>query len=486
LVQTAEVWGWWTERALVFKLSAMTALTIFEIQKKAYHSARSKNLEWRLEQLRILKSLVENEKEALLKALFQDLHKHPTEAELSEVLSTVLEIDHAAGLVKNWIQPNDVPTPARMMGTSSHIRPEPKGVVLILAPWNYPFYLVMAPLAAALAAGNHVIIKPSEHTPEVSSFIRKNIEKYFKPEIVSVVEGDSQVASELLKLPFDHIFFTGSTSVGKKVMAAASENLTSVTLELGGKSPTIIDQKFSLKAAADRILWGKFLNAGQTCVAPDYVCVPEDRKENFIAECVQKVQQMYPEKDSTGKSDMCRIVNKNHFNRLRRLFQQAIEQGAQVVTGGNFDEPSLMISPTILNNVSWNSEIMREEIFGPILPVLGYNDENFLIDRINRLGTPLALYVFTDNKTFKNLMLEEIPSGGACIGHNVVHLMNSNLPFGGKGPSGMGAYHGYRGFVEFSHMRAIMEQGPFTWTGMITPPYGKKAEWISKLNLHLT
>ncbi len=461
-------------------------IQVFKQHKTNNLRNRVKTLAWRLERLKKLRDLITEARSPLAEALQKDLKKHPTETELSEILSTIMELDHTVANLKNWMQPISVSTPARLMGTHSYVRLEPKGVVLILAPWNYPFHLIMTPLIAALAAGNTAILKPSELTPNVSSLVADLVAKYFSPDEVFVVQGDSKVAADLCELPFDHIFFTGSTAIGKKVMAAAATNLTPVTLELGGKSPAILDETYSIPNAAQKLMWAKFLNAGQTCVAPDFVCVPKSLTESFLGSCVKTLDSMFPAKNTASESDMCRVVSESHFKRLKKLFDDSIKMGARCVSGGVFDRDNLYISPTILENLSFDSPIMQEEIFGPILPVIAYSDFDSLAEQLLKQTTPLALYIFSNSDSFKEQALNSLPSGGVCLGHAIIQLMNANLPFGGVGHSGLGAYHGHSGFLELSHRRSVLDQGPLTWTQFVAPPYGKQADIISKLNLKIS
>ena len=359
-----------------------------------------------------------------------------------------------------------------MIGTQSWTIHEPKGVCLIISPWNYPINLTFGPLVSAIAAGNTAIIKPSEMTPHCSSLIKSIVEEVFEQDEVAVFEGDVQTSEQLLTLPFNHIFFTGSPAVGRIVMHAASEYLASVTLELGGKSPVIIDESANIKKAAKNLIWGKFSNNGQTCIAPDHIYVHENIMEEFVRCARAVIKQVYGEnvaQQQLGK-DYCRIVNDRHFTRLSNLLDDAKAKGGVIAEGGHVDADDRFISPTLLINVPDNADIMQQEIFGPLLPLIPYTNVKTVIDHINSQPKPLALYIFsTDNKQTEEI-LTNTSAGGSCINHSVVHFLHSNLPFGGVNNSGLGSAHGYYGFKAFSHERSILKDR-LSITHWLFPPY---------------
>lgn len=463
---------------------------IFKSQRENRWSMAATTASERIAMLERLRQAIIDRKEGLCAALFEDLRKHPAEVELTEYQTALVEIGHTIKHLRKWMRPTRVTTPITLTGTRSEVRYEPKGVVLIIAPWNYPFSLVINPLVAALSAGNCVVIKPSEKTPATSAYLADLVRSVFKEHEVAVVEGEVAESKALLDLPFDHFFFTGSTQVGKIVMEAASKHLASVTLELGGKSPVIVDQSADVKAAARRIVWGKFLNAGQTCVAPDYLFVHTSLYKPFLDEAKKALGALYGEDENSRKAstDFCRIVDDARFIHLSRLLDDAVARGAQVVVGGQTDRSQKYIAPTVLTNVDLKAEIMQEEIFGPILPVFEYSALDEPIQRIQSNGKPLALYVFSQDRQNIETILNRTSAGGTAINNVVVQLTNPNLPFGGVGESGLGNYHGPFGFKAFSHERAVMRQ---TWLDTfknLYPPYSPRVQrmldfvtkWVSR------
>lgn len=402
--------------------------------------------------------------------LFEDYRKHPSEVDLTEIYPITHEIKHVSRRLRGWMRKQRVATPLSMLGSSSHIRYEPKGVVLIVSPWNFPFNLTFGPLVSAIAAGNTVIIKPSEMTPKSSDLMKKIVAEVFEEDEVALVEGGVETATELLKLPFNHIFFTGAPSIGKIVMKAASENLSSVTLELGGKSPTIIDETANIEVAARRIAWGKYLNNGQICIAPDYVFVHESKKDQFIQAVKENVAKFYTE-DATQETSYSRIVNNRHFNRVKGMVDDAVEKGATVEFGAKFDGDQDYVSPTLMTDVSMESRLMTNEIFGPIMPVFSFNSIDEVIDEVNSREKPLALYIYSKSKRNINHVLANTRAGGSCVNHNAVHFFNSNLPFGGSNNSGIGKSHGRRGFEGFSNARGVLKQHVPNALEMLMPPY---------------
>ncbi len=452
---------------------------LFNLQRKSRWQVANTSCQARKQKLLLLKDEIKFRREDIKAALYQDFKKPYPESELTEIHTVLDEINFAVKNLKQWMKPKKVSTPIVLFGSKSIIQSEAKGVVLILAPWNYPFSLLMNPLVAAIAAGNCVIAKPSEKTPATAQILKDIIEKLFLPAEIAVVLGDAFVAEQLLELPFDHIFFTGSPRVGKKVMSAASKNLTSVTLELGGKSPVIIDKNVNLSDAVRKIAWGKFINGGQTCVAPDYLFVHNDVKSEFYNLMKMQIEQHYGEtSDQRYRSaDLARIIDQPAFKRL-----QSMLPGQNPMFSDHSLEVELYVPPTILKDVATNSLVMKEEIFGPVLPVLGYDDVNEAIDYINQQEKPLALYVFSNDNKFIEVVKNKTTSGGMAINHVVLHLTNPHLPFGGVGPSGMGSYHGIHGFKAFSHEKSILHQGNFTLTSLYFPPYHT---WLKKFAFKL-
>lgn len=456
---------------------------IFEQQKSNRWRIAKTSTKERLFKINKVKEAVLSRREELHQALFDDFKKNPGEVDLTEVHPTIAEINDVQKHLSRWMKPHRVKTPLTLLGTRSEIRYEPKGVVLILSPWNYPFQLLMSPLIAAIAAGNCVIAKPSSKVPHTAHFLKKLISDLFSENEVALIEGDASVADSLLELPFDHIFFTGSPFVGKKVMAQASKNLTPVTLELGGKSPVIIDESANLKEAAERIAWGKFVNAGQTCVAPDYLLIHENNKKEFVAELKKVVGKRYgaTEEARQKSPDFCRLVGPGHLKGLQSVLNESVNAGAVIELGGNSSEEGCYLAPTLLTNVQKDSPIMKEEIFGPILPVLTYKNLEEAIELIQGKEKPLALYIFSKNKDSIEDILKNTTAGGTCINNLVIHLANSNLPFGGVGNSGMGNYHGFFGFKTFSHERAVLKQGKIDLLKFFYPPYTKRVRKMIQL-----
>lgn len=448
---------------------------IFEAQKVQALKMRNSTSLLRIALLKKLLDWIKLNQEDIRRAVHADFKKPYPEIDISEIFVVTSEINHAIKHLDGWMKPKKVPTPMTMLGAKSHIQFEPKGTSLIIAPWNYPFNLAIGPLVSALAAGCTAIIKPSEMTPHCSALIRRLVEETFDKSLVAVFEGEIQVSQMLLAKPFDHIFFTGSPAVGKIIMKATAENLSSVTLELGGKSPTIIDQKADLKDAAEKVIYAKFLNCGQTCIAPDYVLVQESVKENFLNLLKEQIQEMYNPKQNgiENSKDYARLVNAKHLKRIKFLLSEAEMKGAVLFSGGNYNEPEEYFEPTIITNLKEDMEIMQEEIFGPILPVLGYSDLEEAITYINLKPKPLALYLFTNDKEAQKMVLKETSSGGAVINDCALHFLQNELPFGGVNSSGIGKAHGYHGFLAFSNEKSVMKQRVgMTSTKPLYPPYG--------------
>ncbi|MTI30019.1 aldehyde dehydrogenase family protein [Xanthovirga aplysinae] len=458
---------------------------VFQIQKSKMYHPPSFSLKERKDRLKRLHQAVLHYQKDIQEALYLDFQKNPGETDLSEILAITSEIKHSLRHLKKWMKPKRVSTPLSLFGSVSHIRQEPKGVVLIISPWNFPFNLTFGPLVSALAGGNRVILKPSEMTPHSSSLIKRIVKNTFTEEEVAVFEGDHTVAQALLEKPFDHIFFTGSPQVGKIVMGAAAKNLSSVTLELGGKSPVIIDHSADIKEAAQKICWGKFINNGQTCIAPDYILVHESKKEEFIENMRIFIEKAYGEEtDIISSNDYARIVNQNHFTRINHLLEEAIEKGAKVRFGGITKSSERFISPTLLDNVDLNSKVMQEEIFGPVLPIISYSDLEEALHLIQKKEKPLALYVYSKNRRNIRDILQNTSAGGSCVNDNVLHFFQLNLPFGGVNNSGIGKAHGFHGFQAFSNERGVLRQPTkFSAAKLMFPPYTKTVRKLIELTI---
>ena len=421
-------------------------------QREFFNTVKTKDVKFRLEHLKKLKnSIIANEGE-IKKALKEDLNKSESESYMTEIGMTLSELSYDIRHVSGWSKNKRVGTPLAHFPARSFISKEPYGIALILSPWNYPFMLLIEPLIGAISAGNCAVLKPSEFAPNTANVIEKIVKECFEEEYVTVIQGDKDVSQSLIEKKFDYIFYTGGTRVGKIVMQEASKNLVPVTLELGGKSPCIIDEKYSMHLAAKRLLFGKLLNAGQTCIAPDYVLINKNVKDEFINE-LRKILKEFLGENPIENEDYPKIVNERHFKRLINLID-----GENVLIGGKSDEKLLKIEPTILDNPKIDSKVMSEEIFGPILPVITYEKIEDAIEYIKKFEKPLALYMFTNDKKIQNKILNEISFGGGCINDTIIHIANSNMGFGGVGYSGIGNYHGKRSFDTFSHERSITKK----------------------------
>ncbi len=451
---------------------------VFKAQKQFALQLRESTANERIAKLKKLKALILHYRPQIHEAVYKDFKKSSAEADLGEIFGVLATITHTIKHLKKWMKPKRVPTPLNMLGSSSKVYFEPKGVTLIISPWNYPFQLAIDPLLYAIAAGNTAIIKPSEMTPNTSALIKKIINEVFDEKEVAVLEGDATIAQLLLKEPFDHIFFTGSPMLGKIVMEAAAKHLTSVTLELGGKSPTIVDETTDIKDAAQKIVWGKFMNCGQTCIAPDYVLVQENIQEELISEIKENIKKLYGQEGSVPieeSPDYTRIVNQRHFSRIKGLLEDAIEKGAKILDGAQMNENDNFIAPTILTDVNDNMQIMHEEIFGPILPIQSFKALKEATDYVNTKPKPLALYCFSKSKKNQEFVIKNTSAGGSAINETLAHISNPDLPFGGVNNSGIGKTHGHYGFLAFSNERAVLHQR-IGWTTlkMLYPPYTDK------------
>lgn len=418
-------------------------------QRSFFKSHQTKDIPFRIEQLNLLKKAILAREKVITEALWQDLHKSYEEAYLTEISLVIQEIDYHIKNLKKWAEPKRVNTPIYLWPSHSKLKAEPLGLALIISPWNYPFQLTMSPLVGAISAGCAVVLKPSPDAPKTAAIMAELIANTFAANYISLFEGGIEVNQMLLQQRFDIIFFTGSTQVGKIVSKAAAEFLTPVVLELGGKSPCIVDKDANIALAAKRIIWGKTLNAGQTCIAPDYVYVHHSVKEALIAEIKSALQIMFGS-DIKNSAYYPRIIHPKAFNRLHQLMQNG-----DIRMGGETSESEKFIAPTLLDNIKTSDAIMQEEIFGPLLPLLTFEHIHEPIDHINTGEKPLALYYFGSNQTAEEI-LHKTSSGGACINDTIMHVSNHHLPFGGVGFSGQGSYHGKRSFETFSHFKAIV------------------------------
>lgn len=456
---------------------------ILDSQRDFFHRGETKDYKFRLEQLKILKLAIQQNEALILEALNKDLKKPKFEAYFSEPLIIIEEINYAIKHLKRWMIDKKCKGSILHFPSKARIQSEPLGLVLIIAPWNFPFLCQLSPLVGAIAAGNCAALKPSELTPECSKVINKIISENFPQSYISVFEGGAEVSQDLLKERFDHIFFTGGTTVGKIIMQAATENLTPVTLELGGKSPCIVTESSNIKEVAKRLCWGKFFNAGQCCVAPDYLLIQQSIKNDFIHEIKKQIKLAYGE-DIQASPDFPRIVNRRHFDRLVKLIEHE-----KIIFGGRAIGDDLFIEPTILdteidldqNNNDFNKAILQEEIFGPIMPLVTYKKLNQAIDYVNCNEKPLALYVFSQDPRQIGRVTHETSSGGVSINDTMIHTGSPELPFGGVGNSGIGKYHGKYSFDLFSNHKAIVERSQIFDMPIKYAPYGDKFEKFKKL-----
>lgn len=455
---------------------------VFNLQQQHQYEVGKTTAKQRIAQLNKLHDAIWRYRDDFKEALHKDFKRHPSEVDLADLYPVISEIKHAKRDLRRWMSPQKVPTPISLMGSKSWIHYEPKGVVLIISPWNFPVNLTLGPLVSAIAAGNCVMLKPSEHTPHTSATMKKLVQEIFDEKEVAIFEGGIEASQKLLELPFNHIFFTGAPSIGKIVMAAAAKHLTSVTLELGGKSPTIIDKTADMKAAAKRIAWGKFFNNGQICIAPDYVFVHESRKEEFIDLMKQNVKTFYGE-NAQESEDYSRIVNNRHFNRIKGYLENSLEKGAKIEMGGKMDGSEDYIEPTMVSNVDKDSDLMQMEIFGPVLPINTFTDLQEPIDYVNKGEKPLALYIFSKNEKNINRVINNTRAGGTCINNNAIHYNNNELPFGGSNNSGIGKGHGWFGFEGFSNARAVYKQILPGSIEFLMPPYNNLKQKMMDLTL---
>lgn len=443
-------------------------------QREFFRTGQTRSLEFRQEQLAKLKRYILEFQDEVLAAVKADLNRSTFEGYFE--IAALSEIKYAQKHLKEWMQPKKVKTSIEQFPGSAFIQPEPLGVALVIAPWNYPFQLTMSPLVGAIAAGNCAIVKPSELAVNTSKVIAKIIRTAFDPEYIAVVEGDATTSQALLAEKFDHIFFTGGTEIGRIVMAAAAKHLTPVTLELGGKSPCIVDAEVNLEVAAKRIVWGKFINAGQICIAPDYLLVDRRIKTELLALIKQNIQAFYGE-NPIASPDFCRIISDRHFQRLAGFLDNG-----NVVIGAQTDAAQRYIAPTVLDNVTWDDPVMQDEIFGPILPVLTYDNLDEAIAQVIDRPKPLALYFFSNNAKHQDQVVAQTSSGGLCINDTVMQISLTELPFGGVGDSGIGAYHGKASFDLFSHYKSVLKKGLWFDLAWRYAPYTmKQVDQIKKI-----
>ena len=450
---------------------------VLEKQRNYFNTGATRDLDFRIEKLCSLKNAIKENEKQILEALWLDLHKSEFEAYATEIGIILDEINFVAKHLKSWSKTKKVRTPLTHFLSSSYIYSEPYGVSLIISPWNYPFQLLMAPLIGSIAAGNCAMLKPSENSPKTTEVIIKIIEEAFSEEFVSVVEpyGGKESAEALLKEEFDYIFFTGSVPVGKIVMEAASKHLTPVTLELGGKSPCIVDKDADIKLSAKRIAWGKFLNAGQTCVAPDYILVHESVKKQLLTEITGYIKEFFGE-HPVNSNDFPRIINERQFDRLVGLLDKG-----NIVIGGEHSKSEKYIAPTIIDNITWSDPVMLDEIFGPILPIMEFEDLEQVIKMVNSKPKPLALYFFSNNKKHQKRIIDMISYGGGCINDTIMHVASPYLPFGGVGASGMSAYHGKGSYDVFSHKKSVSKKSNIIDVKIRYAPYNDKIKLLKKL-----
>ncbi len=457
--------------------------TVFNKQKENQYNIGSTTAKQRIAKIKQLQKAVEVDyRDAIREAVFKDLGKSKAETDLTEVFPVVNEAKHAASNLRDWMRDEPVSTPLSLLGSSSYIKYEPKGVCLLISPWNFPINLTFAPLITAIAAGNTVMIKPSEHTPHCSALMKQIIENLFDENEVAFFEGAIDTATALLELPFNHIFFTGAPAIGKVVMAAAAKNLTSVTLELGGKSPTIVDETASISAAAKRITWGKFSNNGQICIAPDYLFVHESKKDELVQALKNQLVTFYGT-DIKESKDLSKMVSERHYDRVMGYLQDSVLKGARVLAGGNGVREEKYFAPTLVENAPMDSALMQNEIFGPVLPIFTYKNLSEPLAYIRENEKPLALYIYSkSSKNIKQIM-ENTRAGGTCINNNDIHFFNNNLPFGGSNNSGIGKGHGKFGFQAFSNARGVYRQHLPSALEIMMPPYTNFKEKLIELTV---
>jgi aldehyde dehydrogenase (NAD+) len=450
----------------------------FTSKRDFFDKGLTKSYAFRIAQLKKLKNGISKYEHKIIDALYKDMHRHEMESYMSEIGLMYEEISYMIKNLRKWIKPQRKSTPLVLQISKSTVYPEPLGVVLIIGPWNYPFQLMMAPLAGAIAAGNCAIIKPSDNTKNIASVIVEMIKETFDENYISVVSGPgAMIGPQLIeKYSFNHIFFTGSLGVGKQIMSMAAKHLTPVTLELGGKSPVIVDKNVNIDIAAKRIIWAKIFNVGQTCISPDYMLVHEDIKDAIVDKMIGYIKQFYGENPEESEY-LTYIVNDKRFNTLVSYLD-----GVNIIHGGKYDSTKRFFSPTIVDKVPENHPLLTEEIFGPILPVITFKNNEEILPFVNRNRYPLACYVFTKSRSFEKLVMRNIEFGGGCVNNTMVHFANHSIPFGGVGNSGIGRYHGKASFDVFSHLKSVMKTSTIIDPALRYPPYTKsKSKWIKRI-----
>jgi aldehyde dehydrogenase (NAD+) len=453
----------------------MTIQELVTHQKQAFQHGKTRSSEARKKTLRKLKSIIKKNEKKLCKAIETDFGKPYFESYITEIYTVLHEIDLHLKNLSSWVKPESVGSPIVTFPSKGMIHHQPLGTVLVIGAWNYPVHLTLMPLIGAISAGNTAVLKPSELAPGTSAVLKDLFDAHFEPDVLAVVEGAVEETTELLKQPFNHIFFTGSTRVGKIVMKAAAEQLIPVTLELGGKSPAIIHKDANIEVAAKRIWWGKTMNAGQICVAPDFVLIHESKKDEFIHQTKRVLPAFFGEGYKPGEN-YTQIINEEHFTRLKSLLDKS-----RVIVGGITQKESRFIEPTLIQ-ANWDDDIMQDEIFGPLLPLVTYKTDDDVVQKLTNRPSPLALYLFSDDSCFQNRILEEVPFGGGCINDTINHLGNHHLPFGGVGNSGMGAYHGKTSFDTFSRKQSVLKKPTWPDPDLRYPPYNDtKLNWFKKL-----
>jgi aldehyde dehydrogenase (NAD+) len=454
---------------------------VFDLQHGAARRLRTTTPAQRVSRLKKLRMAILDHRSAIVEAGAQDFRRPAAEVEMFELMPVIMDISDTCKRLGRWLKPKRVATTSMMLGTSAWVRYEPRGRCLIMAPWNYPLTLTFGPLVPAVACGNAVIIKTSEVAPNFSAVMAKIIRETFSEDEVAIFEGDASVATALLALPFDHMFFTGAPAIGKIVMAAAAKHLASVTLELGGKCPTIVDETADLNLAVKTVAWAKYANSGQTCIAPDHIYVHESVERDFVARFKERLDELYGEGEVAKHAALGRIINARHTRRVAHLLHDAVQRGAKVLYGGAVDEAEHFVSPTLLSGIPAAAKIMQEEIFGPLLPIIPYTQIDEVIGKINAAPKPLALYIWSRNNSRIERIVANTSAGGTCINHQSVQYLHHNLPFGGVNNSGIGSYHGEWGIRTFSHERAIVKTH-FMTARLFFPPYTaftrKLVDWI--------
>ncbi|MGG3801710.1 aldehyde dehydrogenase [Metabacillus fastidiosus] len=451
--------------------------TLIDEQRQYFYTGQTKQISFRKQQLITLKNTVLKYEKEISQALYDDLHKSEFEAYATEIGLVLESLGFMIKNIDNWAKPVPAKTPIQFQPGKSFIVRDPYGVVCIIAPFNYPFQLVMEPLMGAIVGGNTAIIKPSEYSVHTTAIIKKIIDEIFPSHYVQVVEGEKELVQELIHAPFDYIFFTGSVEVGKLVMRAASDRLTPISLELGGKSPVIIDRTANLDVAAKRLVWGKFTNTGQSCTAPDYVYVHEQVYDEFLQKVTSTLKDFFGE-DAAQSPDFGRIINVRHFDRIASILEQ---DASKITVGGTLNREELSIEPTILEHISWQDAVMQDELFAPILPLLKYSQLPEAIEAIRKIPKPLATYLFSEDNQTVDYFLAELHFGGGCINDTMTHVGNVHLPFGGIGHSGLNVYHGKASFESFTHPKSILKRSSKLASNLSFPPYKQKVKLVRKI-----